>query len=63
MQFSGSTYYTDNYVPKSYDDETYYYYGDDGMLYEGYGDEMYGYVYPEEDASDAIEMPIVEGDV
>ena len=61
VMFSGSTYYTDSYVPKSYDDEVYYYYGEDGTLYEGNGEEVfYGYALEPEEALPDTEP---EGDV
>ena len=60
VMFSGSTYYTDSYVPRSYDDEVSYYYGDDGTLYESYGEEIYGHALEPEEAHADTEP---EGDV
>ena len=69
--FSGSTYYSDDYVPKNYYDEYDYYgdyYGEYGeAMYEGYGEEViYEYYSPDEAYEKepyAAEMPDVEGDI
>ncbi|MBR6498817.1 MAG: hypothetical protein IKT23_03915, partial [Clostridia bacterium] len=72
VMFSGTTYYSPDYVPESYYDE-YYYYDENGeygeySYYDDYGTavELYGTEVPEEPYEKepySEEMPDVEGDI